>query len=566
VKVFGRDANDTQLLTSLWRTVWYREAGSPPSVGRLQQVEHEAFLTLLAAQAGVPTARVITAGATAEDDVLLVLRPWGQPLAATPERWSDDRAREVWTVLGRLHGAGVTHGQVDDGHLVTGPTPSDRESEGSEESEESEGSAAAAIAAAPAIALGLVDFRGGSVAPSDPRLRTDEAQALVATVLAIGEEPALAAALDHLGPERLAAVLPFVQVTTLTPRQRRAVRDEQIDLDRLRDRAAELAEVEAPELEKMRRVSWSSVIQVVLLIVAFMAMSRAIGGVDFAVLADQIGDAVWWFVVVGFVLAQMTRLAQATATLGAAPSRLPLRPVYALQLALSYIGLAVPTSAARIGVSIRFFQRHGLPSGSALAVGALDGVAGFIVQIVLLLGILVLTPASLELDLDNAVPIDLTRLLAVIIGIGVVIGVVLLSLPSWRGRIIGWVRQLASEAIGAIRGLRSPRRLGMLFGGNLASDVLFALALGAFAASMGYSIGLTELIFINISVSLLAGLLPIPGGIGVVEGGLTFGLVRAGMPEETALAAVLMYRLSTFYLPPIWGFFALKWLERNKHL
>ncbi len=83
---------------------------------------------------------------------------------------------------------------------------------------------------------------------------------------------------------------------------------------------------------------------------------------------------------------------------------------------------------------------------------------------------------------------------------------------------------------------------------------------------MGYSIGLTELIFINISVSLLAGVLPIPGGIGVVEGGLTFGLVRAGMPEETALAAVLMYRLSTFYLPPIWGFFALKWLEKNKHL
>ena len=52
----------------------------------------------------------------------------------------------------------------------------------------------------------------------------------------------------------------------------------------------------------------------------------------------------------------------------------------------------------------------------------------------------------------------------------------------------------------------------------------------------------------------------------MVEGGLTFGLVRAGMPEETALAAVLMYRLSTFYLPPIWGFFSLRWLERNRYL
>lgn len=559
VKVFGRDANDTQLLTSLWRTVWYREAGSPTSVGRLQQVEHEAFLTLLAAQAGVPTASVVTAGATVEDDVLLVLRPWGRPLGATPERWSDDLAGAVWEVLDLLHDAGLSHGQVDDHHLVTGPSATGASGEG------------AAVVEVPAgddpkIALGLIDFRGGSVAPSETRLRTDQAQALVATVLAIGEERALPAALAHLGADRLAAVLPFVQVTTLTLGQRKEVREEKLDLDALRDRAAELAGVEPPELEQMRRVSWTSVVQVVLLIVAFMALTRAIGGVDFAVLGDQIGDAIWWFVVVGFVLAQLTRLAQAMATLGAAPSRLPLRPVYALQLALSYLGLAVPTSAARIGVSIRFFQRHGLPSGSALAVGALDGVAGFIVQMVLLLGILVMTPASLELDLDNAVPIDLSRLLAVIVAIGVLTGVVLLSLPSWRGRLVGLVRQMASEAIGAMRGLRSPRRLGMLFGGNLASDVLFALALGAFTSSMGYSVGLTELIFINVSVSLLAGVLPIPGGIGVVEGGLTFGLVRAGMPEETALAAVLMYRLSTFYLPPIWGFFALKWLERNKHL
>ena len=96
--------------------------------------------------------------------------------------------------------------------------------------------------------------------------------------------------------------------------------------------------------------------------------------------------------------------------------------------------------------------------------------------------------------------------------------------------------------------------------------MLFAAALGAFVAALGYPVSLTELILINVSVSLLAGVLPIPGGIGVVEGGLTFGLVRAGVPEDTAFAAVIMYRLATFYLPPIWGFFALGWLERNKHL
>jgi uncharacterized membrane protein YbhN (UPF0104 family) len=52
----------------------------------------------------------------------------------------------------------------------------------------------------------------------------------------------------------------------------------------------------------------------------------------------------------------------------------------------------------------------------------------------------------------------------------------------------------------------------------------------------------------------------------VVEGGLAYGLVSAGLTEEAAFAAVLLYRLATFYLPPIWGYFALRWLERNKHL
>lgn len=67
-------------------------------------------------------------------------------------------------------------------------------------------------------------------------------------------------------------------------------------------------------------------------------------------------------------------------------------------------------------------------------------------------------------------------------------------------------------------------------------------------------------------MALLSGLLPIPGGIGVAEGGLTFGLVRAGMPEEVAFAAVMLYRMSSFYLPPIWGFFAMRWLERRRFL
>jgi uncharacterized protein (TIRG00374 family) len=117
-----------------------------------------------------------------------------------------------------------------------------------------------------------------------------------------------------------------------------------------------------------------------------------------------------------------------------------------------------------------------------------------------------------------------------------------------------------------LAGLRGSDKLGLLILGSLATEVLFAAALGLFAQGFGYDISLAELLVINISVSLLGSLVPVPGNIGVAEFGLTVGLVSAGMAEEAAFAAVLLYRIATFYLPPLWGFFALGWLQRNRYL
>jgi uncharacterized protein (TIRG00374 family) len=108
--------------------------------------------------------------------------------------------------------------------------------------------------------------------------------------------------------------------------------------------------------------------------------------------------------------------------------------------------------------------------------------------------------------------------------------------------------------------------MALLVFGSLGTEFLFAVALGLFARGFGYEISLAELLVINISVSLLASFVPVPGGVGVSEFGLTLGLTAAGMAPEAAVAAVLLYRISTFYLPPLWGFFAMRWLQRSQYL
>jgi len=58
----------------------------------------------------------------------------------------------------------------------------------------------------------------------------------------------------------------------------------------------------------------------------------------------------------------------------------------------------------------------------------------------------------------------------------------------------------------------------------------------------------------------------VPGGMGVMEASYISLLTLLGIPEELAIAATLLYRLCTTYLPPIWGWAALVWLRRHDEL
>lgn len=570
VKVYGRDAHDSALVTTLWRTIWYREAGAPLRFGRLQQVEHEALLTLLSAQAGVPTDTVVVAGLTASDDALLVVRRDSVPLADVDTDAIPGRrlVTAIWELVGRLHHSGIAHGQIDDRHLALRRLDDGTDS----------------------IQVGLVDFRGATVAATDSRLRTDDAQALVTTALLTDPETAVAGALEALGRDRLAAVVPFLQAPALTPALDRRLRgprsplaiadddadnaadaaapepdDGRLDLAALRAATAAAAGIDEPELWQLRRVSIGAIVRLVLPAIAVVALVSSLAGLDFGEFVDNLADASMVLVALGFVVSQLPRFSQTVSTLGASPVPLPVGPVYALQLAVSYINVAIPATAARVAVNVRFFQRHGVPPGSAMAAGALDAFGGFVMQLVALVAIVIFSSASLDIDLGSAR--DSAGGLLVVVGIIVVVSaLVLVSVRRVRRFVAYWVRRLGTEAWDTVRGLRSPRRLGMLLGGNLATEMLFAMSLGVFTRAVGYPIGLGELLVISIAVSLLAGIIPVPGGVGVAEGGLTFGLVQAGMPEGIAFAAVLMYRFSTFYLPPIWGYFAMRWLERNEHL
>ena len=57
-------------------------------------------------------------------------------------------------------------------------------------------------------------------------------------------------------------------------------------------------------------------------------------------------------------------------------------------------------------------------------------------------------------------------------------------------------------------------------------------------------------------IGMLGNLLPMPGGVGGVEGGMIGALVAFGVNSGLAVVAVLVYRAFTFWLPLVPGLIA----------
>ncbi len=537
IKLHGRDAYDNQLLEKIWRFLWYEDGGPPLRLSRGQVAEYEAFVTLLARSFDVPAYEVLRAATTTGDNGTLVLRGDARPLGSLPAAELDGALlARSWGSLRRLHAARIVHRHLDPDTIVL----FDDE-------------------------VGFVDLGYATTAVTEDRLLTDRTQLLVATATRFGAEPALAAGVEALGREGVAELLPYLQSAALEGSLQDAAGAAGIEIDGLRKEAATLVETKEPGLVRLRRVTWGSVIQIGLLLLAALALLSFATGIDWDAFASGLGDAVWGWIIVGAIVAQTPRLTQSASTLGSVGADLRFGPVYAMQLATGYMNLALPSVAARLTINIRFFQRQGVPPAAAVTAGGIDSFASMVIQAILLVLLLLFSEASLDLDL-SAPSGGLLVIILILLGLLVAVVVAVAFVPRLRLLVIGRLQTWWPQVRSALGTLRSSNKLALLVFGSLATEILFAVALGLFALGLGTRVGLTDLLVINISVSLLSSFIPVPGGIGVTELGLTVGLTSAGMQESSALAAVLLYRIATFYLPPVWGFFALRWLQRRSYL
>jgi uncharacterized membrane protein YbhN (UPF0104 family) len=556
VKVYGRDAWDGQFLASAWSSLWIRGETLQLGIGRLQQVEHEAFVTLLAQRAGVSVMPLVTAGMAGDDDAFLVTDGNARTLhSLDPDEVTDEVLDQFWLSMSRLHALGVAHGAVDAYRLVLRDD------------------------GVPAI----TDLAQASIAASSNELMADRAQLIVTSALATDPDRAIAAARRALGNDGLADVLPYLQPAVLDRATRRVVHQADWKLDELRASAAQTTGADPPELERLRRVTWHSVIVVVLIGVIAYTLISMLAGVNLSQLVDELKSADMVWLVGALVMSPFIQIPQAFSTIGACIHRVRYLPVLMLEYGIQFVALAVPSSAARVALEIRFFEGFGIGPTGATSIGVIDSVTGFVVQMVLILLITLSGLASLDLGSSasssgsssgstssDSFSHPLIALTIVLLILGVIVAI---AVPRYRRmikeaapRYRAAIRNQASEASTALAVLRRPGKVLLMLGGNLTVQTMQAIVLGICLKAFGYDAALAQLILINTFVSLFAGFMPVPGGMGVFEAGMTAGLEAIGIPSSAAISTAIAFRLVTFYLPPLWGAPAMAWLRRHEYI
>jgi glycosyltransferase 2 family protein len=542
VSVYGRDAADARLLTKAGRFVLYRDSGPSLAVTRLQQVEHEAFLTFRAEQAGVTVPEVVEAGtAGPSGDALLVVRPpAGSALAdADAAALSDAALADLYRQLLSLRRARIAHGAISGETVLVDATTQ---------------------------TVVLTDFRNGVASASAAELDRDLAGALAATAVAVGAERAAAVAARSLTPEVLGSVLRHLHKPALDPAVGRSLRAQPKLLEEVRQQAAQAASIDQPELVQPRRVSWATLIMVAGSLIGGWALIGVL--IDVSQSFDTVIGAEWLWVIMALVLAQLAYVASAVEGVGSVAGPLPFGRAVAVEVANAFSALA-GGSAAVFATRVRFYQKQGYDSSVALSSGAIMTLASWLATGVLLIVSLPFAWGSIHLELTpesggNSKLVWI--ILAVVVAVAIVAGLVL-GVPRFR-------RLAASKLLPRLRDVwsnlaqvaSSPRKLVLLLGGSLASELLVAMALSVSLRAFGDHLRLPTLIVVITLAAMIGAVAPSPGGIGVVEAGIILGLTAAGVSEADATAAVFIQRLFTSYLPPIWGWVTLLWLRRRDYL
>lgn len=506
------------------------EVGPAPSPSTPRhEVAHEAYLTLLAERAGVGTLPVLFAGEIEHGPPFLVHRHVpGRRLSSLPaDAVTNADLDAIWESLAALHVARIIHHDLRAENFLI----------------DDEGT------------IRITDFTFGRLAGPGTGTLRDTAELLVSLTSVVGVERAVESAARRVPADTLQAALPHLQPLALHGRFRHQITDN-ATLGQLREVLADHLGCEVPPFRSPVRPATVAIVAAGGL--AVYLLLPELSSVD--AVRSVLAGADWGWLAASVALGFLAILASALTILGSVPSALPIRRTIGVQLAAAFTGRTTVAALGYYTIHLSFFRRIGLSRKDAVGVLLLNRAATVAVTgIATVISFLVI---------GSAVPVGQVTVpwwAWVALGGAALAAVAFLASPAGRPRVWQPAWALAGQLIATmIPTLRRPIRAVQLILGEVGFLAFSAAALATTLSGVGAHYALGAVVAVFVVASTLGQLLPTPGGLGAVEGGLVAGLTAIGIAPADAVGATLAARVLTFWLPVLPGIVAFRVLQHHE--
>lgn len=540
--VLDQSQRAAYLTSRLWQWIRLRGPVRRRSFFSLRRtVESEVLMSMAVEAAGIRTPRLRTARQVDQDTALLAYDHLDAPrVADLPDRaWTPGLHSGIWALWQHLRCRQLAHRELTTDHLRLDPSGR----------------------------LWLTDVGYGEITAEDLLCRLDGAELLVSLALRVGPARATEEAVDALGPATVASLLPLMQPilfsegTAKALRRHRAAGDRADIVGAIRDRIIALhpeADVQPVSLERVRP---RTVLSIVGGTIAFYLLATQLTGFQVPELDTW---QAWGWVVGAAVASAVTYVAAAFNLLGCVKERVPVGTTVLAQVAAAFAGLVAPASVGGLAVNTRYLQRTGIPVARAVTAVGVSQVIGFACYLLLLLLFSAFAGSHRKESGGLSAITPSATVTGVIIALAV-IGLLIAAVPKLRTLVVSRVKPLVTN-IGPefLQVARTPRKLAQAFGGALGLPLAATLCLWASVnAVSGTEVNLAAMGVAYLLAKAVGSLVPTPGGIGGVEAVLTAGLTAAGVPSAVAATSVIVFRLLTWWLPVIPGWFAFTALQRR---
>lgn len=527
VTVLDRDLEGAGLVGAIWTALRVRGDLGRSAFNMRRSLEHGALMSYAAQAAGAPLPRLHLATEIGPDSSLLAHDYIHGTLFSELDDLSDADLESSWRAVRTLQEHQIVHRRLTAEHLL-------RADDGT---------------------VWLVGNDSGLIAAGDVALRIDISELLCTLALKAGVDRAVATGRSILGTAGLGRALATLQPVALSVTTRRLVRRNKDTLVALRDALTEIRPGEDVEQIQLERVRPRTLVMIVVGSLAGYVLLSQLADVDLVGLLRRAQPG-WMIAALVFSLA--TYIGAAWSLSGFVPERIPLHRTVLAQLAGDFATLVSPPTLGAVAINMRFLQRAGLHPALAAASVGVSQVMAFVFHIVLLLGFGI--AAGTQHDFTFNPP----RLAVIAVVAVIVILLGLLAVPWVRNTILNRVRPTLREVGPRLATVaQRPAKLAEGIGGILVLNLAYVMVLVASIQAFGGELNFAVIAVVYLAGATLGQAAPTPGGLGAVEAALAGGLTAAGLDSGIAVSAVLLYRLVTFWLPTVPGYWAFTWLSKR---